>query len=237
MQGGIAERLGVADAVLEPVHAAHRVQRHDRQRQQARDDHEELEHLVVDRRRQAAEGDVDQHDRGRHQDGDRHRPAQHQVDDQREREQVDAGDQDRRHRERGRVEGVRRLAKAQAQVLGHGADLRPVVEGHHHEAQEDHGRNRAEPVVVHGRRAVLGAVRRLAEDLQRAQVRGDEGEARDPRRQRTARQEEVDVGLDRQPGDEPDAEHDREVDGEDRVVDAAQVEPQHTVPLPEISSA
>jgi hypothetical protein len=64
---------------------------------------------------------------------------------------------------------------------------------------------------VHGRHAVLRAVGGLAEDLQRPEVGGDEGPARDPRRQPAAREEEVDVGLHRQTGDRADAQNDQEV--------------------------
>ena len=102
------------------------------------------------------------------------RPPEHQVQHEREREQVHAGDQDRPHRERGGVERVRAVVESQPQVLGHGADLRSVVEGHHHEAEEDHRRHRADPVEVHGRDAVLRAVRGLPQDLEGAEVRRDE---------------------------------------------------------------
>jgi hypothetical protein len=101
---------------------------------------------------------------------------------QRQREQVHPADQNRGDRECARVERVRRLAEAQAQVLRHRAHLRPVVEGHHHQPEEHHRGDGADPVVMHGRHAVLGAVGRLAEDLQRAQVRRDEGQSSNPRR-------------------------------------------------------
>ena len=52
------------DALLQAVPAAHAVQADQRQRQQRCDDHEELQHLVVDRGGEAADGDVEQHERG-----------------------------------------------------------------------------------------------------------------------------------------------------------------------------
>ena len=169
----------------------------------------------------------DQHQRRGDEDREGDRPAEHQVDDQRQREQVDAGDQHGRDGERAGVEGVGGLVEAQPQVLGDRADLGPVVERHHHQPQEDHRRDRAEPVVVDGGDPVLGAVGGLAEDLERAEVGGDERQPGDPGRQRAAGEEEVEVGLDRQPGDEPDAQHDHEVDPQDHVVDRARMEPQH----------
>ena len=223
MQSGVAERLERLDPPLEPGDAPDGVQRDERERQQARDDDEELEHLVVDRRGEAAEGDVDEHERGGDEDRGRDRPPEHQVDDEREREQVDAGDEHRRDGERAGVEGMGELAEPQSQVLRYRADLGAVVERHHHEAEEDHRRHRPDPVVVDGGDAVLGAVGGLAEDLECTEVGGDEREARDPGRERPAGEEEVDVGLDEQARDEADAEHDDEVDPEDHIIDRARV--------------
>jgi hypothetical protein len=230
VQPRFAERLEVLDLVHQAVDATDGVQRHQRQREQRGDDHEELQHLVVDRRGQSAERDVDEHERRRDDNGERHRPAEHEVDDQRQREQVDAGDEHRRHGERPGIEGVRGLVEAQPQVLGHRTDLGAVVERHHHDPQEHHRGDRADPVIVHGGDPVLRSVGGLAEDLQRAEIGGDEGQAGDPRRQRAARQEEVQIGLDRHPRDESDPQDHGEVDRQDDVVDRAGVQPQH-VPL------
>ena len=236
VQAGVAERGKRLDPVLEPGPAAHRVQRHQRERYQRGADHEELEHLVVDRRGQAAERDVDEHDRRGGQDRAADGPAEQQVDDQGQREQVDAADQHGGDGERERVEDVRGIAETEPQVLGHRADLGPVVERHQHQPEEHHRGHRADPVVVNGRDAVLGAVGGLAEDLERAQVRGDERQARDPCRQRAPGQEEVEIGLDRQPGDEPDAEHHREVDRDDHVIDRAGMQSQHGLLLSQTST-
>jgi hypothetical protein len=128
---------------------------------------------------------------------------------------------------------VRRLVEAQAQVLGHAADLRAVVERHHHDPEEDHRWDRADPVVVHRVDAELRAVGRHAEDLERAEVGGDEGQARDPGGQRAAREEVVEARLDVAAGDEPDPEHGDEVDRQDRVVHEVHIEPQlHPLPPP-----
>jgi hypothetical protein len=102
-----------------------------------------------------------------------------------------------------------------------------VIEGHHHEPQEDHRRHGADPVEVDGGDAVLRAVGRHPEDLERPEVGGDEGQAGYPRRKRSTGQEEVKVRLDRQSCDGADAEHDEEVDRQDRVVQRAGIEPEH----------
>jgi hypothetical protein len=149
------------------------------------------------------------------------------VNDQGQSKQVDAGDEHGGHREGGGVEGVGGLVEAQPQVLGYRANLGAVVERQHHDAEEDHRRHRAQPVVMHRRHAVLSAVGGLPEDLERAQVGGDEGQPRDPGRQRAPGKEEVQVGFDRDPGHEPDSENDHEVDGQNRVIDSARMELQH----------
>jgi hypothetical protein len=158
VQSAIAQRFEGLDLALETRDAAHSVQRHERERQQRGDDHEELQDLVVDRRGQPTQRDVDEHQRRRDEDREGHRPAEHQVDDQGQREQVDAGDEDGGEGEGAGVERVRGLVEAQPQVLGHRTDLGPEVERHHHDAEEDHRRHGAEPVVVDRRHAVLGAV-------------------------------------------------------------------------------
>ncbi len=45
--------------------------------------------------------------------------------------------------------------------------------------------------------------------------------------QRSSREEEIEIRLDRQPGDEPDPDHDYEIDPEDHVVDEARMKSQH----------
>ena len=202
-------------------------QRHRHQRDQRGEDHEELEHLVVDRRGQPAERDVDEHDAGGDHDRGVDRPAQHQRQHQAEREQVDAADQHGRDGEGAGVEEVGGPVVAPPQPLGHRAHLRPVVEGHHHQAEEDHGRDRADPVEVHGRHAVLGAVGRHPEDLERAEVGRHEGQPGDPRGQRAAREEEVEVRLHQAARGEADAHDGDEVDRDDRVVQRRRVDPEH----------
>ena len=113
MQAGLTKRLERLDLGLEAINAADRVERDDRQWEKCGDDHEELEHLVVDRGGETTERDVDEYEHGGHEDREGHRPTEHEVDDQCEREQVDAGDEHRGHGERPGVEGMRRLVEAQ----------------------------------------------------------------------------------------------------------------------------
>jgi hypothetical protein len=85
---------------------------------------------------------------------------------------------------------------------------------------------------VDGGDAVLGAVGGLAEDLERSEVGRYEREPRDPGGQRAAREKEIKIGLDRQPRDEPDPQHDHEIDPQDHVVDRARMQSKHPAYLP-----
>ena len=194
------------------------------ERQQCRDDHEELQHLVVDRGAQAAEGDVGEHDRRGDQERDPQRPAQQRLDDRAEQVEVHAGDEQLRDRERDGVDQVGAGAEPAAHELRHRADLRAVVERHHHDAEEEHRRDGADPEVVHGREAELGAVGRHAHDLDRAEVGRDERQTGHPGRQRAAGQEEVDRVGDLAAGQHPDAEDEGEVEEDDQVVDGSGVD-------------
>ena len=207
-QGGALGALRL-DRALQAAPAADLGQAHDHDRDEAGQDDEELQHLVVDRAGQAAERDVREHEAGR--DDDRHpgRPAEQALDDQGQRVQVDPGDEHRGQGERPGVEQVGRLVVPAAQVVRDAVHPGAVVERHHHQAEEDHRRDRADPVEVHGRDAVLGAVRGHAEDLDRAEVRGDERQPGDPGRQRAAGEQEVLAGGDRPAGHHPDPDHDQ----------------------------
>jgi hypothetical protein len=217
----------VGDLRLQAAPAADGVQPDDHQRDQAGDDHEELQDLVVDGAGQAAEGDVGQHEGRRDHDRQPDRPADQRVDDQGQRVEVDPGGQHGGERERQSVEQVGRRVEPPAQELRDAAHPRAVVERHHHDAEEDHGRHRADPVKVHGGQAVLRAVGRHAQDLDRAQVGGDERETGHPRGQRPARQQEVLTGGNRPAGQYPDRHDQREVDPKDRPVKGVNVKPQH----------
>src|SRR6266511_46488 len=69
---------------------------------------------------------------------------------------------------------------AAQQVLGDAPDPGTVVERHHDHTEEYHGGYRADPVVVHDAYAVLGAACRHPENLDRAEIGGDEGNAGNP---------------------------------------------------------
>ncbi len=225
-RGELLAAAGVGDPVDQPADAAHAVQADERQRQQRGHDDEELQDLVVDGRRQPAEGDVAEHHGRGHDERQPQRPAQQRLDDGGQQVEVDAGDEDLGGGEAQRVDQVGAGAEPAAHELRDAADLRPVVEGHHHHAQEQHGRDRADPEVVHGAHAELRAVGRHADDLDRAQVGRDERQAGHPRGQRPAGQEEVQaVGHPPARGG-ADQQHDGEVGGHQQVVDERRVQSQ-----------
>ena len=186
---GAGRRAGgrLGDPLGEAVPAADAVQAQQGQRQQPGDDHEELQHLVVDRGREPAEGDVGEHDRGRDEQRHPQRPAEQRLHDGAEQVEVDARDQQLREGEGDRVDQVGARPEPAEHELRDRAHLRAVVERHHHDAEEQHRRDRADPEVVDRRQPELGARGRHAHDLDRAEVGGDERQAGDPRRAATAR--------------------------------------------------
>jgi len=84
---------------LETGPPADRLQAQERERQEAEDDHEELQDLVVDRTGQAAEEGVPEHDRRRQDDADVDVPAQELLEQHPHGVHADAGGEDRHHRE------------------------------------------------------------------------------------------------------------------------------------------
>jgi hypothetical protein len=172
---------------LQPVehggHAAGLLDGDDRQGDHADQDDEELHDLVVDRAGQAAEQDVGQHEQRRQHDRDDQRDAQQRLEHDGQRVQVDAGDEHAAQDERDRVDQVGLRVEPQPQVLRDAAHLGAVVEGHHHDAEEHHGRDRADPEIVHHCGPVLRAARRLPQQLDGADVRGYEADPGDPGRE------------------------------------------------------
>jgi len=226
MEAGRAERRSL-DLLGQAVPAADLDQADHGHGDQAGQDHEELQHLVVDGSAESADRDVDEHKPCCHADREEERPAEQVLEDQGESVEVDPRNQHRGQREGQCVEDVGRRIEPQPEILRDAADLGAVVERHHHQAQEHHGWYGADPVEVCCRDPVLRAVGRHAQDLDRAEVCRDEGQTRDPRRQRPAGQEEVHAGLDRGTGGDADGQDDRKVDEQQGVVQAVEMQPQH----------
>ena len=135
----------------------------------------------------------------------------------------DARREDGHHGERNRVQGAGLLVEPQLQVFGDRARAGAVVERHHEQPDEDHGRDRANPVEVRRRDAVFGPAGAHADDFLRAEVRRDERQAGDPGGNRAARQEEVRARLRIALEHHADAQHEREIDQDDRVVDPVEL--------------
>ena len=114
-------------------------------------------------------------------------------------------------------------SKRMPQVFRHAAGLGAVVEGHHEDAEEDHGGDGADPVEVAGDDAVLGAGGAHADHFLRAEVGGDEGQAADPGRDGAAGEEEVVGGAHVALEGEADAEDKDEVEQHDEPVDEGEV--------------
>ena len=181
-------------------------------------DQDELEHLVEDRRLQPAQGHVGGHRQRRDPDAEVDVPAQHDLHHAGHGEHVHAAHENGHERERDRREGPAVLAEAKLEVAGNGVGLGDVIEGHHHDAQEEHGRDGADPVPVGRQDAVLVGRAGPAHQLERAQVGRQEAQAGDPGRHLAAGQEEVFAGLGLPLQVPADAQHHGEVGDDDHQV-------------------
>ena len=97
--------------------------------------------------------------------------------------------------ERHGGERARRLAETQLQIAGHRVRFGDVIERHHHDAEEKHRGNGADPIPVGGQDAVLIRGGGPAHQFERAQIGGQETEARDPGGHVAAGQEEFLAGV------------------------------------------
>jgi hypothetical protein len=118
-------------------------------------------------------------------------PPQDHFHDERHGVHVDAAHQDRHERETNRGKHAAGFAKTQFQVAGHGVRLGDVVERHHHQAEEQHGRDGADPVPVRREDSVLIGRRGPAHEFEGAQICGKKAEAGDPRRHFATGEEEI----------------------------------------------
>src|SRR5437762_8969804 len=99
---------------------------------------------------------------------------------------------------------------------------RAIIERHHKDAHEHHGRDGADPVKMTREDAVLCAGCAHADDFLRAQVIGDKRQAADPRGNRAAGEEKIRAGLHVALEGCTDAKDEREVHGHDDPVDGGQ---------------
>ena len=97
-----------------------------------------------------------------------------------------------------KADGGKRAAgfsEAQFQIAGHGVRLGDVVERHHHQAEEQHRGDRADPIPVRRQNAVLIGRRRPAHQFERAEIGRQKAEARDPGGHLPPGQEEIFAGV------------------------------------------
>ena len=168
------------DLLLEAGDAAGLNQAQDGDQQRAAPDEDELQYLIKDGRTQTAEAHVDGHRDRRNEDAEADVPAQHDLHHHGHGEHVHAAHQDHFDGEGEGGHAAGAAAVAQVQIAGHRVGLADVIEGHHHQAEEDHGGNGADPVPVRGEDAVLVGGAGPAHQFQRAQVGRNKAQARDP---------------------------------------------------------
>jgi hypothetical protein len=115
------------------------------------------------------------------------------------------------------------VIKAKLQVTGYRVRLRDVVEGHHDDAEEQHGRDGSDPIPVGREDAVLVGRTGPAEQLERTEVGGNEAQTRDPCGHLAAGQEELFAGVGGPLHVEADERDDEEVEDQDEDVDRRKV--------------
>ena len=98
-------------------------------------------------------------------------PAQDHFHHHRHGVHVHARHQDGHDRECDRAQRARFRTVAQLQISWDGVGFGDVIEGHHHDAEEEHRRDGADPVPVRGHNAVLIGIPRPAQQFERAQIR------------------------------------------------------------------
>ena len=165
---------------LEAADAARLNHAEDGHQQRAAPDQHKLQHLIEDGRAQPAQAHVERHRNRRNEDAEGDVPAQHNLHHHGHGEHVHAAHQDHLGGEGEGGHAASRSAVAQVEIAGDRVRLAHVVEGHHHQAEEEHGGNGADPVPVRGQDAVLVGRAGPAHQFQRAQVGGNKAQARDP---------------------------------------------------------
>ena len=126
-------------------------------RRKTEHNHEELEHLRVDGRSQSAFEHIYQHNSRTNPESGMIIPTEQLVEQLGQSVHGNTGSEHRHHGEGDRVERADAFVKAHLQVFRDGAGFGSVVEWHHENSQKDHRWNRADPIEVAGRDAVLGA--------------------------------------------------------------------------------
>ena len=112
-------------------------------------------------------------------------------------------------------------AVAELQIAGDGVRLRDVVKRHHHDAQEHHGGDGADPIPVRGQDAVLIGRAGPAQQFERSEIGGEKAQACDPGGHFAAGHEEILAAFGEALQVEADGENGEEIDRDDRQIDAA----------------
>ena len=182
-------------------------------------DEDELQYFVDNGGAQAAQHDVDSDGDGADPHGEVDVPAQDDLHDDGHGVHVDAAHEDGHEGEADAGEAARALAEAKLQIAGDGVRLGDVVEGHHDDAEEEHGGDGADPVPVGGEDSVLVGRAGPAHQFERAEIGGDEAEAGDPGGHLAPGQKELLAGVGRALHIEADEDHHGEVKQQDGDID------------------
>ena len=144
-------------------------------RRKAKDDHKELEDFGVDRRGQSALQNIHQHDTRTDPEREVIVPTQQLVEKLGQRVHRDAGRKNGHDRKGDGVQRADPLIEPHLQIFWHGPSLGTVIKRHHEHREEDHRRNRAQPVKVRRADAVFRSAGCHPNKLQRTEVGRNKG--------------------------------------------------------------
>src|SRR5450432_36072 len=203
------------DAGHHPVPTAGFDEPDDGDQHRAEPDEDKLQDLIKDCREQAAQSDIYGHGDRRRPDAEPDVPAEHYFHDERHGVHVDAAHEHGHGAEADGGEGAGGFAESQFEIAGNGVGFGNVIERDHHDAEEEHRRDGADPIPVSREDAVLISGAGPAHEFERAEVSGKEAESGDPRGHLAAGQEEVFTGFGKALQVKADAEDGDEIESDD----------------------
>ena len=208
---------------LEVGPAAGFVQSENRNQQRSRPDQKELQDFVENGRAQAAQRYVNRNRQRRDPDAEIDVPSQHDLHDLGHGKHIDAAHEHGHEGERNGRQRAAGLAETQLQISRHRVGFGDVVERHHHQRQEQHRRNGADPIPVRRQNAVLVGRSGPAHQFECAEIGGEKAEAGNPGGHLAAGHEEVFAGVGAALQVQADGQNQGEIESDDCAIDSREM--------------
>ena len=175
----LAERATDGERVVERDRGRQAVQDEGERRGHAAEHHHHLPGLRAADHARAARDRVEDDGAADGEGGPAERPAEHRRQHDRRRVERDAGAEPAREQKQQRNQLPRLAIEARFQIFVRGVDLEPVVDGHDHRREDDHGDRQAE-VELDEAHAVLVGLAGHRQERDGAGLRGHDREADGP---------------------------------------------------------